>query len=115
MNNKITAGSHYSIIHVKGNLDGANSDELMKDIEKQFAAGTFDILIDFENVDYISSMGIGTLISAYKDIKEKSGHLILFGIQESIKEIFDRTQLSKRLIICDKQEDALVFLTDKVR
>jgi len=103
----------YSVIKVSGTLDGHRSDELMNAVEKQIVPGNVDILVDFEKVDYISSMGIGTLISLYRDIREKKGQFILFGIQDSVKEIFDRTHLNKRLTICTTQEEALDILRSK--
>ncbi len=105
--------STYTVIKVSGNLDGHRSDELMNAVEKQIVPGNMDILVDFENVDYISSMGIGTLISLYRDIREKNGQFILYGIRDSVKEIFDRTHLNKRLIICADQDEALNKLRAK--
>lgn len=103
----------YSIIRVTGNLDGHRSDELMNAVEKQIGPGNVDILVDFEKVDYISSMGIGTLISLCRDIREKNGSLILYGIQDSVRDIFQRTHLDKRLIICSTHNEALDILRTK--
>lgn len=100
----------YSIIRVTGNLDGHRSDELMNAVEKQIGPGNIDILVDFEKVDYISSMGIGTLISLCRDIREKNGNFILYGIRDSVREIFERTHLDKRLIMCATQNEALDIL-----
>jgi anti-anti-sigma regulatory factor len=58
-------------------------------------------------------MGIGTLISLYSDIKEKNGRMVLYGIRDVVKEVFNRTYLNKRLIICDTQKDALDLLRNK--
>ena len=102
-----------SVIRVSGNLDGHRSDELMNAVEKQIVPGNVDILVDFEKVDYISSMGIGTLISLYRDIREKNGRFILYGIRDNVMEIFDRTHLNKRLTICATQEEALDILRTK--
>lgn len=100
----------YAIVKVSGNLDGRRSDELMNTVEKQIGPGNIDILVDFEKVEYISSMGIGTLISLSRDIRKKNGRLILFGIQDSVKDTFDRTHLNKRLIMCATQDEALKML-----
>jgi anti-anti-sigma factor len=109
MNTKTKINSH-AIVRIEGNLDGQKSDELMIAVERQIVPGNVDILVDFENVEYISSMGIGTLISLYRDIKEKNGRLIIYGIREVVKDIFDRTQLNRRLVICETEKDALDLL-----
>ncbi len=109
---KTTKNSH-AIVKIEGNLDGQKSDELMIAVEKQIVPGNVDILVDFEKVEYISSMGIGTLISLYRDIKEKNGRLIIYGIRDVVKDIFDRTHLNKRLLICDTEKEALDLLHNK--
>jgi anti-anti-sigma factor len=108
-----TAKNVHSTVKVEGNLDGQKSDELMIAVEQQITPGNVDILVDFENVEYISSMGIGTLISLYRDIKEKNGRLIIYGIRDVVKDIFDRTHLNKRLLICDTEKEALDLLYNK--
>jgi anti-sigma B factor antagonist len=109
MDAKIKRNAH-SIVKIGGNLDGQKSDELMIAVEKLISTGNVDILLDFDNVDYISSMGIGTLISLYRDIKEKNGRLIIYGIRDAVNDIFDRTHLNKRLLICDTEKAALELL-----
>lgn len=109
--NKI--GNSHAIVKIAGNLDGQKSDELMIAIEKQIIPGNVDILVDFEKVEYISSMGIGTLISLFSDIKEKNGRMVLYGIRDVVKEVFNRTYLNKRLTICDTQKDALDLLRNQ--
>ena len=103
----------HSTVKIEGNLDGQKSDELMIAVEQQIVPGNVDILVDFENVEYISSMGIGTLISLYRDIKEKNGRLIIYGIRDVVKDIFDRTHLNKRLLICETEKEALDLLYNK--
>jgi anti-sigma B factor antagonist len=112
MDSKTNQKSH-TIVKIAGNLDGQKSDELMSSIEKLIVPGNVDILVNFENVEYISSMGIGTLISLYRDIKEKNGRLIIYGIRDVVKDIFERTHLNKRLLICETENDALDLLYNK--
>jgi len=112
METKKTRNAH-TTVKIEGNLDGQKSDELMIAVEQQIVPGNVDVLVDFENVEYISSMGIGTLISLYRDIKEKNGRLIIYGIRDVVKDIFDRTHLNKRLLICDTEKEALNLLYNK--
>jgi anti-sigma B factor antagonist len=112
MDAKTNQKSH-TTVKIAGNLDGQKSDELMISIEKLIVPGNVDILVNFENVEYISSMGIGTLISLYRDIKEKNGRFIIYGVRDVVKDIFDRTHLNKRLLICETEKDALDLLHNK--
>ncbi|MGL4462504.1 MAG: STAS domain-containing protein [Planctomycetia bacterium] len=70
------------------------------------------LLLNFSNVDYLSSAALGRLITLNKKISDKklpggAGTLRLCSIKPSIKEVFQITRLDKVFKICDTQEDAL--------
>jgi len=52
-------------------------------------------VLDFNNVDYLSSSALGMLISLQKKVALKSGQLKLAGIKESIMEVFRITKLDE--------------------
>jgi len=97
-------------IKLSTSLDGQSSDKLIHDVEELIAKGKINFIIDFEDVEYISRMGLGSLISLYKDMSEHNGHFLLFGIQEEILELFYRTNLHKRLVMCTSKNDAIRYL-----
>ena len=68
------AGVHHNIaiIKVGGYIDTTTSAELEHALDGLLKAGTYDIVIDLGNVDYISSAGWGIFISEIKGIREKA-------------------------------------------
>jgi anti-sigma B factor antagonist len=52
-------------------------------------SGTFNIIIDSSNVDYISSAGWGIFISEIKGIREKGGDLKLVRMIPDVYKVFE--------------------------
>jgi anti-sigma B factor antagonist len=52
-------------------------------------------VLDFDNVEYLSSSALGMLISLQKKVALKSGRLKLSGIKDSIMEVFRITKLDE--------------------
>lgn len=65
------------------------------------------IILDFTNVEYLSSAALGKLITLEKKVKSVNGQLRLCGIRPMIYEVFAITQLDKMFKIFEDQERAL--------
>ena len=70
------------------------------------------LLLDFGNVDHMSSAALGTLINVSNRVKEKNGQLRLANIKPQIFEVFVITKLNKLFrILPNRQEAAASFST----
>ena len=65
------------------------------------------MLLDFVNVDHLSSAALGMLINANNKIKQKNGALRLANIKPQILEVFVITKLNKLFRILPTREEAL--------
>lgn len=65
------------------------------------------LLLDFKNVEHLSSAALGMLISLNKQLSERQGRLVLANIHPQIYEVFKITRLNKLFNICDTTQDAL--------
>ncbi|MFO1019575.1 MAG: STAS domain-containing protein [Planctomycetales bacterium] len=71
------------------------------------ADGRKKIVLDFTNVEYLSSAALGKLITLDKKVKAAKGKLRLCNIRPDIYEVFAITRLNKLFDIRDSQEQAL--------
>ncbi len=89
-------------------LDEANiqeiGDELTQLVTKDHR---IKLLLNFENVEYLSSAALGKLISLHKRVREHSGQLKLCSIRPEIYEVFKITKLNLLFEIYDDEELAL--------
>jgi len=65
------------------------------------------LLINFENVDHLSSAALGTLITINSKIRAKDGQLRLANIAPQIYEVFVITKLNKLFQIHETTEEAM--------
>jgi anti-sigma B factor antagonist len=65
------------------------------------------LLLDFANVDHLSSAALGMLINVNNKIKQKNGQLRLANIKPQIFEVFVITKLNKLFRILPTRSDAL--------
>jgi anti-sigma B factor antagonist len=65
------------------------------------------LLMDFRNVDHLSSAALGMLINANNRVREKNGELRLCDIKRQIFEVFTITKLDKLFRIYPNRQAAL--------
>ncbi len=65
------------------------------------------MLLDFANVDHLSSAALGMLINVNNKIKQQNGQLRLAGIKPQIMEVFVITKLNRLFKISPARAEAL--------
>lgn len=65
------------------------------------------ILLNFSNVEYLSSAALGKLITLNKKLQNVKGRLILCNIDPQIYEVFEITKLNKVFNIQKEEQVAL--------
>jgi anti-sigma B factor antagonist len=89
-------------------LDEANIQELgvelFKLVEQEQRK---NLLLNFFNVEFLSSAALGKLITLDKKVKANGGRLKLSNIRPEIYEVFAITKLNKLFDIKDDETDAL--------
>ncbi|HMO25843.1 MAG TPA: STAS domain-containing protein [Tepidisphaeraceae bacterium] len=70
-------------------------------------AETPRLLLDFSNVDHLSSAALGMLINVNKKVKTKNGEFRLSNIKPQIFEVFKITKLDKLFRIYPTRDEAL--------
>lgn len=64
------------------------------------------LLLNFKNVDHLSSAALGMLVTLNKKVKERGGELKLSDINRQIFEVFKITKLNRLFEIHDTAEQA---------
>lgn len=83
---------------VGGRIDTITSQELDKEINDEF--GNFDSLIlDFADLEYISSAGLRVLISTQKKLKSEDIPFVIKNVNDVVNEIFRMSGFDKILKI----------------
>jgi anti-sigma B factor antagonist len=72
--------------------------------------GRKKIVLNFSNVEFLSSAALGKLIGFDKRVKQNSAELVLTNIRPEIYEVFAITKLTRLFEIKDDEADALASL-----
>ena len=65
------------------------------------------VAMDLSIIDYISSTGIAFLIGTKRRVEAKRGHLVLFGLQPEVSDLFGVMKLSTLFEIAADEDQAL--------
>ena len=96
-----------NIYRLRGRLDSNSSLDLEKKIFGAIDHGSKEIVLDFEDLDYISSAGLRVILKATKDLKHSDGRLILCAMKDYVKEVFEISGFDSFLPITTSLDDAL--------
>lgn len=99
--------SNYTIISLNGDLDASSAILLDTEINHIISNAEKQILVDFLNLDYIASAGVGVFLAHLDEIQSQKINMVLFGMNERVKGVFEILGLDALLQIKDTKEDAL--------
>ena len=85
-------------IELKGRLDTTTSPELDKAIKNENITESL-VILDFKELEYISSAGLRVLLATKKSLDAEGKSLEIRNINEVVKEVFNVTGFSNILTI----------------
>jgi anti-anti-sigma factor len=96
----------WTVIHPVGDLDVAVADEFRATIlEAMDPDGTDHLAIDFSEVTFLDSSGIGVIATILKLTRVQGGRLVLVGLSEQARRALEITGIAKLLDIGDALPD----------
>ncbi|MBE6414465.1 MAG: STAS domain-containing protein [Verrucomicrobiaceae bacterium] len=107
---KIISQPSSEIIVIKGRLDVTTTQDLEKTFTDLFNAGKNKMLIDCTELEYISSAGLRTLLTAAKTSKKIDGKIVLANLNTNVKQIFEISGFTSIFDIFDSLQNAVSAL-----
>lgn len=99
------------ILHIEGNIAFEKVGEVKNYVKPLLSDDSISaILINFEEVEFIDSSGIGLLVSVFKTLQQRQAKLILSDLSKKNSEIFNMTRLDKIISIYPTEDEALASL-----
>ena len=94
------------VARFEGSLDTTTAPDALAHLDALVEDGQSTIVVDFSSVDFVSSAGLRVLLATAKKIGT-SGSLRLFGLNPSVREVFDVSGFSTIFAIFDDESSAL--------
>ncbi|WP_373600176.1 STAS domain-containing protein [Paraclostridium bifermentans] len=82
-------------VGINGELDVAAADKVKEHLNGLVEEQAVDMKIDFSNLEYIDSTGLGALIGVLKRLKINEKDIYILNARKNVKKIFSITGLDK--------------------
>ena len=99
-----------SVIEIHGEVTSAAESILMDSYAQSTSRGSRNIILNFEDLEYMNSSGIGLLVTLLIRVQRQKQRLIACGLKEHYQQIFELTRLNEAIAIYPGESDAIAAL-----
>jgi anti-anti-sigma factor len=96
-----------------GDLDSANSEVIEAEFKQMVERRPKGVLLNFAKARYVSSLGIGLIMSLNRDLKNIGAKLRITGVQTAIRLVLDTCNLGSVIPMDQTMEHAMKMLHGK--
>lgn len=77
------------IVELHGYLDAHTASEFERELRILIQGGASRIIVDFSDLEYISSAGLGVFMVFIEDVRRDHGDILLAAMREHVFSVFD--------------------------
>lgn len=94
------------VVEVTGRMDATSASLFEAHCDDVIAKGFTKLVLDFEDLEYLSSAGLRSILSLLKKVKPLGGKIVISGAKGTAKEIFDISGFTSMFPMADDLEKA---------
>lgn len=98
------------ILDIHGELDLYNTSNIKDAFQRMVEKQAKKFIINLDNVTYLDSSGLGSLIQIHHQAELNSFHLVFCNIHSQTRKVFELTRLSKFFLQERSIDDAIAYL-----
>ncbi|MCE7794151.1 STAS domain-containing protein [Salipaludibacillus sp. CUR1] len=104
----VTETDNRNVAYLSGEVDVYTASKLKETLTPLAEQGDKNLIVDLSGVDYIDSTGLGIFIGALKTTEKNGNTLMLTGLNERVRRLFEITGLNEVIDIevDNKREEA---------
>lgn len=95
MNIKVAKEEDKTMVYLSGSVDIPGAESLKKALNQIADDNPREVVIDFDEVNFIGSSGIGKLLLFYKKFTAKGGKVSIINLNKEISALFKAIKLDK--------------------
>jgi anti-sigma B factor antagonist len=100
-----------SVIDIQGEVSAFAEQVLMQAYTEASSPTTRTIILNFDNLEYMNSSGIGLLITLLIRMNRQKQRLLSYGLNEHYRHIFALTRISDAIQIYESEAEALAAVS----
>jgi len=97
----------YHIIELEGELDAHTASILEDELKSLISDQNFNIIVNFSDLDYIASAGLGVFMAYIEDVRDLGGDIKLTNMNDRVYNVFDLLGFPTLYDILKDEEDAI--------
>jgi len=95
------------LVELQEEIDLFHANKLKLYFNKIFESSHSKIILNFQDVTYIDSSGIGALLNIYKETKKRNINMFFVNIHGSVKKVIELTKLDDYFPIVRSEDEAM--------
>lgn len=104
------------VAHIDGELDQHSAAGVRRELDKCLKrCGVINLILDFTDLEFMDSSGIGVIIGRYKIVKSIGGDVVVVSTTATIDRMLTAAGLKKIMSVCKTVPAALKKVKEDVR
>ena len=83
------------VLEPTGLIDNAGGTQIRRDVSDLLKLGIEAILIDFSNITFMDSSGLGALVATLQQVRKQESQLYLCSLNDQVSIILELTKMDK--------------------
>jgi anti-sigma B factor antagonist len=100
------AGRASTVVAVGGEIDMATCDQLHDFVQQVVGAGALHVVLDFAEVTFMDSSGLGVLTDWFKRLRDEGGRLSVAAVTRPVQSVLRVSAVDQVLGVYDSVENA---------
>lgn len=96
-----------AVLDIEGEVTGLGEDTLMDAYNRAVSLGARNIILNFSNLQYMNSSGIGLLVTLLIRAQRNHQKLLAFGLNEHYEHIFYLTRINEAIGTYSSEQQAI--------
>jgi anti-anti-sigma factor len=92
------------IIRINGKVTFEYCPDFQSHLDSVMNEGVHEIVLDFQEVPFIDSSGIGEVLRLFKHMREAGGEVILINPNQKLRDLFDMYRFGQFMKICEESD-----------
>lgn len=91
---------------LSGRFDAHQVPRIQKEIDAALAGGANTVIMDLTDVNFVDSSALAVMVRTMKHCRERNGEIVLCGLRQPVRIIFELTRMDKAFRIFNNLGDA---------
>ena len=100
-------GTNCAVLRASGRLDAVTSPAFEEKLLSCLQTPDEKLAVDLTRVPYVSSAGLRALIRGAKVVQKGKGTLVLFGVADSVRQVFEIAGFLSFFVVVETEKEAL--------